>query len=594
MKMIGKTEFVISFILFILFAFSLPGQISAQDYTLEATVSENRIFLGEQFVLSVEVSGSSMRNVSLPILPEIDGVRVLNSTPSRSTSISIVNGRTSTTTAYSYNLIARDTGTFTIPPVRMEIDGETRQTEPIQIEIIQNQQLTQNTQSQPDIYLRIEVDETNLVPGQQTVANIVLYFKQGIEITSFQPTAGWRTDGFWKEELQNDRQPQAESTIIDGVRYRRATLMRYALFPSRSGQLTLAEFPLNIGVRTQPTRNDPFGSFFGSGANQRRMSIESEPVHMTVRPLPVADNAISINAVGDLRVERSLSNRELVTGETVELITRIEGTGNIPLIRKPDYSLPDGIEVYSPQESSHVERRGSTIRGEKTFTELIAPRAPGNYVIPSERIAVYNPQTRNYRYITLPPLQFTAKPAADRQLASVSAGNQQVLLQPVTGLAVWNTQKEQTIFNARWFWILLALPFLILGVAYYQKQISNRLSSDKTFARTHFAGDVAKERIRQAKTIVDEADAREIYHLLHKTVSGFISDKLSLPEAGLSDQELLAKTEEAGVNGEIHQNLRSLLDKCATISYAPTGSASDFRNDIEKTERLIKDLQARL
>ncbi|MEX2435474.1 MAG: hypothetical protein WD735_02255, partial [Balneolaceae bacterium] len=44
---------------------SLTAQaVFSQDYTLDATVSENRIFTGEQFQLSIEVSGSSMRDVS--------------------------------------------------------------------------------------------------------------------------------------------------------------------------------------------------------------------------------------------------------------------------------------------------------------------------------------------------------------------------------------------------------------------------------------------------------------------------------------------------------------------------------------------------
>lgn len=595
MKKIGKTPFFTAYYLLLTLAFSFSGQLAAQDYTLEATVSENRIFIGEQFVLSVEVAGTSMRNVSLPVLPDIEGVRILNSTPSRSTSISIVNGRTNTTTAYSYNLIARETGTFTIPPIQIEIDGEIRQTDPIRIEIVQNQQLTQDAQTQqPDIYLRIEVDETNLVPGQQTVANLVLYFKQGIEITSFQPTAGWRTDGFWKEELQNERQPQAESAIIEGVRYRRAVLLRYALFPSRSGELTLSEFPLNIGVRTQPSRNDPFGSFFGSGANQRRMTLESEPLTLTVRPLPVAENAISINAVGNLRVERNLSAREVVTGETLELTTTVTGTGNIPLIRKPDYRLPDGLEIYTPQENSQIERRGNTISGEKTFTELIAPRAPGNFLIPSERVAIYNPQTRSYRYITLPAVRFTASPPAERQLSSISGGNRQPIPQPVTGLAVWSVREQSSVFSSVWFWIFSVVPLFILGAAYYQKLVRNRLLSDRTFARAHYALDVANDRIQDAKSIVEDTDAKKLYPILHKALEGFISDRLDLPEAGLSDQELLAKTEAAGVHGEVQQNLRYLLDKCATISYAPTGSAADFRHDIEKTESIIKELQALL
>src|SRR5690625_6356262 len=109
---------------------------------------------------------------------------------------------------------------------------------------------------------------------------------------------------------------------------------------------------MEIGVRTQHARNGPFGSFFGSGTNQRRASLESAPITLTVQPLPEAPSAFSLNAVGDLRVNRTLSPGEVETGGTLELITTVEGTGNIPLVRKPEYSLPDGIEQYTPQERS--------------------------------------------------------------------------------------------------------------------------------------------------------------------------------------------------------------------------------------------------
>tara|TARA_R100001143_G_scaffold63570_1_gene72052 strand:- start:1096 stop:2883 length:1788 start_codon:yes stop_codon:yes gene_type:complete len=595
MRKIGKLNVVLLWLYSVGFVLLSPSQLLGQDYSVEATVSENQIFIGEQFTLSIQVSGTTMRNVSLPVLPEIDGVRVLSTTPSRSTSISIVNARTSTTTTYSYALIAQDTGSYTIPPVTIEIDGAEVQTDPIDIEILQRDQLAESERDQnPDIYLRIELDQRNVVPGQQIIASLVLYFKQGIEISSFQPTAGWRTDGFWKEELQNERQPQAESVIVNGVRYRKATLIRYALFPSRSGELTLAEFPLTVGVRTQPSRNDPFGSFFGSGANQRRISLESEPLTLNVGSLPAVNNALSINAVGDLRVQRRLSQREVVTGESIELITVVEGTGNIPLIRKPDYNLPDGLEYYSPQENSNIQRTGSNISGEKTFTELMAPRAPGRYVIPSERVAVFNPQTRSYRYITLPEIPFNVTPSAERQLTGVTSNNQTPRLQPVTGLAIWENGSSKPIFSRVWFWLLLLIPLAGLIIGYQKRKLSNRLYSDRSFARAHYAKDVASDRIQQAKSIAYDNDAKEVYNLLHKTVTGYISDRLNLPEAGLSDREILEAAKEAGIVGETYNHLRSILDKCATISYAPTGSASDFKYDINRTESLITELSKQL
>ncbi|WP_069131111.1 BatD family protein [Rhodohalobacter halophilus] len=576
----------------ILFSVLLPADLYSQDYTLEATVSENRIFVGEQFNLNIEVSGSSMRDVSLPVLPQLYGVRVLSSTPSRSTSISIVNGRTTTSTTYSFSLIARDTGVHTIPPVSIEIDGETRQTNPIQIEIIEKGNLSTDSSRQlPDIFLEVELSDDRPVTGQQIVASVVLYFKQGIEITSFQPTAGWRTDGFWKEELENIRQPEAESVILNGVRYRTATLLRYALFPSRSGNLTLAEYPMSVGVRTRPSRNDPFGSFFGGSINQRRVSLESEPIELDIQPLPQTErDVVNINAVGDLTIERSINRNSVATGETVELTTTIRGTGNIPLLRRPEYNMPDGIDLYTPQESSNIERRGLNIRGEKTFTELLVPRAPGEFRVPEQRISVYDVDNRRQRYITLPEITFRASPASGATIAGSGSASDAVLT-PVTGLAVWNSNPNRPFYSRTIYWILWILPLAILIVGYLKKQQLERLQSDSVYARSHRSFETAKNHIEAAIKAHEQENTKEIYNHLHKALSGYISDKLGLPLAGLSDHDLVEKVKQNEASVETAKTLKMLLNKCATISYAPAGSMDDQMKDIEKTEQLIKELK---
>jgi len=347
-------------------------------------------------------------------------------------------------------------------------------------------------------------------------------------------------------------------------------------------------------MRTQPSRNDPFGSFFGSGANQRRVTLESEPIILNVRPLPSIDNALTMNAVGDLRVERRLSTNRVETGETLELITRIEGSGNIPLARKPAYTLPDGIEQYTPQESSNIERQGLTIRGDKTFTELLAPRAPGTYTIPAERVAVFDPATRRYRTTTLPALTFEAVPSANTQLASVS-DIRPMRMQPVTGLAAWNNSApSKPVFRTFWFWLLLLIPGAAVVAALKQRRLMVLLQNDKDFARSHHAFNRASERFIKARELVENGDAKEIYNILHKAITCYITDRLALPEAGLSDTEVLEKSRAKGVREETLKLLKTVLDKCATISYAPVGDRSDFRADIIKTEKLIEDLREQL
>lgn len=580
------------FLISVLFALQ-TDRAQAQDVSLDAVLSETKIFTGEQFTLSIEVQSSGTHSTQLPQLPVIDGARIISSNPSRSTSISIVNGQTSRTTSYIYTLISTNTGSYTIPAIEVVIDGETRQTSPINFEVIEKGNLSNGGSQLPDIFVQVEVDDNEPVPGQQIVANIVLYFKQGIEVTSFQPAFGWSTDGFWKEDLENVSQPRAESTILSGVRYRKATLLRYALFPSRSGTLTLNEYGLSVGMRTQTNRSDPFGSFFGSGTNQRRVELRSDPVELTVQPLPERDeSSVNINAVGDIQVERSVNKTRLETGETFELETRISGEGNIPLIRRPDFTIPDEIETFTPNEANSIERVGQTIRGEKIYTQQLVTRTPGSLTIPSERVAVFNSSAGRYRYQTLPAIELEIVPAP---ATASAADNPTNILQPVTGLASWQPAQATAVYQRTWFWVFLALPLLALIIGRWRKHYIDRLLGDDQFRRSEFAEKVATERLEQARSKLAEGeDTKELYNQIHKAVSGFVSDKLGLPEAGLSDKELIENIEQQSVNGQTLKSVRYILDKCNTISYAPTAGKDDIDSDIQKAEELITDLKKAL
>lgn len=593
MRKIGNQPAIcVIFFLFFLSLASVHEAAEGQDLSLSASLSETKVFTGEQFTLTIEVQSSETHSMQLPQLPDFDGARVISSNPSRSTSISIVNGRTSRTTSYIYTLIATNTGNYTVPSIAVQIDGEQKRTNSLNFEVVEKGNLSSGRPSHPDIFLQVELDDDQPVTGQQIVASIVLYFKQGIEVTSFQPAFGWRTDGFWKEELQNISQPRAESTILDGVRYRKATLLRYALFPSRSGSMTLSEYGLTVGMRTQPNRNDPFGSFFGSGTNQRRVSLESEPLELSITPLPQREESITINAVGDFEVSRSVSKNSVETGETFELRTTISGAGNIPLMRRPEYNLPENLESFTPRETSDVERRGLTIQGERTFAEQLVTRTPGTVRIPAERVALFNPATRSYRYETLPEITIDVTPAA--AVASTNAQSNTVL-QPITGLAAWQSAEQPSHFRSAWFWVFMILPFLALIAGWWRKQYIDKLIGDSTFRRSELAEQTAHKRLEKAREeLQSNEQAKEVYNLVHKSLSGFISDRTGLPEAGISDSDLIETVEKRSINGQTLKSLKYLLDKCNTISFAPAGSKSDINTDIEKAETLIKELKRTL
>jgi len=589
MKRIGKFAGVIGF-LGILLALPL-GQVFSQSVSVSATVSETTIYSGERLRLSIEVSGN-FNNVSRPQLPsEFEGVRLLSNNPSIGRSYSYVNGQSSTSYTYSYQLVAQTKGKHTIPPTTVTIDGEEYSTDPIDIEIIdRNESARSGDSNTPDIFLRLDVSDEKPVTGQQIITDVVLFFRDGLEVNSYQPVPGWKAEGFWKEELQNSRRPQATSTVIDGVRYRKARLLQFALFPTKAGELEISPYKIIVSVRSARSGNDPLSSFFGGmGRNQRQVELSSDPLTVEAQPLPEATDSNYLGAVGDFSISREISTTSATVGESIEITTRFSGTGNVPLISKPEYQLPDGLEVYEPQENSSINRANQQISGNKSFTDVIIARSPGDYTIPAKTVSHFDPDRNRYVTQTLPALDFSVNENPNAVAANNTPSSMPI--SPVMGLASWVSPAPTDFWSNWWFWAGILLPLALLGLAYWKKSFAEKMNTDKAFARSQQAADKAAGRLDEAIALSEQGDIKKAYNMLQKALTGFISDRLTLPEAGLSNQQYVAALEDHEVDENLVKNVRMLLDKCASISYAPDTSHAYLKSHVGLAQSTLDKLK---
>lgn len=590
MKRIGNFFAVLGFLLPLL-GFIASPTYAQNPVSVSASISETSVFTGERISFSVEISGS-FNNVSRPELPEFKGFRLLSSNPSTSRSYSFVNGESSTTYTYSYYLIAQEQGSYQIPPATITIDGDSYETDPIGVQVIDRNESAKDPSAseRPNIFLRLEVSDSQPVTGQQIITDVILFFKDGLEVNSYQPVPGWKAEGFWKEELENTSRPKASSTIVDGVRYRKARLLQFSLFPTKVGELEISPYKIIVSVRSSRSRDDPFSSFFGGfGSNQRQVELASEPLTVDVKPLPKSEQGQYIGGVGTFSVDRRISTTNAMVGETVELVTNIEGTGNVPLITRPDYELPDGLEVYEPQQNSSINRRNQRISGSKTFTDVVVARSPGSYTIPAKTITYFNPARNDYVSEQLPALNFEVTENPDAVAASGSSTSFPV--QPVTGLASWIAPDSSSLIGNWWFWVGILLPLAVFGAAYWQKSFREKMSTDTAFARSVKASDRASDRLEEAISLSERGEIKEAYNMLQKALTGFISDRLTLPEAGLSNADYIEALKEEDIDENLIKNVRMLLDKCASISYAPNTTHEYLKSHVGLAESTLEKLK---
>lgn len=578
-----KTGKKLAILFFLIISLGATRTGKAQDVTVEATLSETNIFEGESVQLDISISGTSLNSLDRPEIPNIPGLRYLPNRTISASNYSYTNGKPSLTQTFGFQFIAQSSGSFTIPAIKVGANNKSFSTKPISFKVLDPKTVDNgDAERSPDIYLRLETSTKSPVVGEQVVADIILYFKSEVEVSNYNTVPGWKAEGFWKEELSNPSQARSTSVIINGIRYKRARLLQYALFPTKAGELTLSPYSITVRIRnSRRTARDPFNFSFG----QENKELKTLPVTLNVERPPNTENAEYIGAVGDFKVKRTIRPASAYVGESVEIITEISGSGNVPLLNKPEYEFPESLELYNPQENATITRDNRLIAGSKVFTDIVIARNDGEYTIPEKRIATYNPAKKGYVYTTLPKIILKAEIDPNATVATLE--DMRLDIEPVTGLAKWEQQSPVALTQRKSIWVMAFVSFLLFMGAYGYKNYYDKLNNDSGFARATKAKDNAIGMLEKAG---DSKDIKEGYHKIQKALSQFIADKMNLPEAGISAQKLMEEVQKKSKNESVITELKRIFDKCETIAYAPNVSQEGLEADVSKSKELIKEL----
>src|SRR5690625_3465340 len=123
MKRIGKKPLIVFILGLIIGA---PSLLFAQKNPVNvfATVSNRIVYSGQRIKLTITINGE-FKNIIRPDLPDFSDFTLLSQNPSISRRFSNINGKVSTSYAYSYYLMPKGNGELLIPAVKLKVDGKT-------------------------------------------------------------------------------------------------------------------------------------------------------------------------------------------------------------------------------------------------------------------------------------------------------------------------------------------------------------------------------------------------------------------------------------------------------------------------------------
>ncbi len=134
------------------------------------------------------------------------------------------------------------------------------------------------------------------------------------------------------------------------------------------------------------------------------------------------------------------------------------------------------------------------------------------------------------------------------------------------------------LFGSFGFWIFALLPLAGVAGAVALRRHQELVAGDVAYARGRRAGKLAKRRLAEARRLQAEGDQRVFYSEVAQALTGLISDRLNLAEAGLQIREIDEALSAAGVSQESRDEVRACLDHCDRQRFAPGSDATGERD----------------
>jgi len=403
----------------------LTGNAKAAVRVFAQVDTSEVIYVGESFGYHIIIDGENKAGqVDLTPLAKYNPQSAGNRDVSQ-TSISIINGRTTQniTKQYvmSYSLVSNQVGQVHLPPVTVTLDGKNYQTNPVKVNI-----LKPGTTDQLD--LEVTLSEQRCYVGQPVVMTVKFYISA--EIGDFQFNTPALTSGdFYIEEPDITNQQAKEYNLGNGIivrvsQYRTvhngrdSILLSFSkvLIPRYSGEAIISPASVSADVAVGRARSrdrffgdDFFDGFFGSRKEYKRFMVSSEPLKLTVLPLPEEGKPSGFyGLVGQYTISASAAPVKVNVGDPITLTIKIGGGKYLKPVQWPALEeipeLADNFKIPSEKASPTIEN------GHKIFTQTI--RASNDEVsdIPSIPLVFFDADKAEYTVAKTRPIKLDVSP----------------------------------------------------------------------------------------------------------------------------------------------------------------------------------------
>jgi hypothetical protein len=555
------------------FWIALIGSLStwAQGASVELSVDRSTVMRGESVQLTFTFNNCDA-NLSVP---EITGLKYAYG-PAKGNNISIVNGRRSSQTIYTYTYVVTAENDVPIPAYTVNTNNGKFQTEGFTIRVKKSSGTTSNQGAaavlEREVAMVIDVSKRNVVVGEPVVATLQIYSQMsGLDVREYSIP---EFTGFWKEAVDLPN-PSFEPRLLNGRRIQVATVGKFVLFPQQTGELIIDGFDLQGYVRT---------SFF----NGRNVAAAADPVTIRVSPLPAPVPADHLGAFKRLDVELKASELEVEANQAFTVDIAFKGNGNLKFLREPQWEWPRDFEVFDPEVKDRISIEDAGEVGSRTFHYVVIPRTTGTFTIPELRVSWYDATRGEHVERTLGGESLTVSAGNGTPSATLSYNSKsdiQILNQDIRYIQL-EADRFVPLSGGGWMKVGLAsglalgpLQWLLLWA--YQRRKAAEARDIKGTRKRQAKSRIRKELREAQKSIHDPAT---FYMALGHGLESYLIAKLGWSQSEYTCNGALTALGQAAPSTQAEW--KSLLEAVDLARYAP-GAFGAPQSLYDQAENLV-------
>jgi len=537
--------------------------------------------------LKITVRDGTM--ISDPVLPTVNGLDFALQ-PGRQTmnSMQVINGRVTrdNTTVLNVLVTPRTAGTFTLPPITIEVDGVQHSSGPLKFSSLK---------SEAGDLLKVQVvtDQPTLWEGQTVNATLRIEVKP---YQSREHRVTLREGDMWqfidlekcelgpfqqrmRELLQSSQRPQGREALVDG----QSMLVYELTAPLTMGAPGVPDYSDVRIVWNYPSRLSANQDFFGrselSVSATRPITADAVASGIEVKPLPQDGRPSDFGgAVGSFSVEATAKPLAVGVGDPITLTYRITdrtSQGRLDSVGPPRLDAPALAEDFRMPTAPLA---GSIQGNTKTFTQTLRPTAESVREIPPIAFSWFDPEKGRYETAASKPIALSVS-AVERLTTDAILGNTRVPVQSAPTLVATagglgaNVAVTPAIIQSRPIgatsWLLAGMALLVPPVAcaalLLARRRQDRLLGDRGLAQEQNARQRATARARTG------AGA--------EAVQSYIADRLHRPSGTVTRAEASRCLRAAGADDALQQQVEEILSRAERARFAAPGTAPSASPD---------------